>query len=84
MSGDDINPVQFGILIKTVEENTKAVTELGSKLEQHIVSTKDKINAIDLRDEKRKHFVLGALGAGAFGGATFGEVLKNFAKHLWP
>lgn len=83
MSNDDVNPVQFGILIRTVEENTKAVTELGGKLEQHIESTTSKINAIDLRDEKRKHFVLGALGAGAFGGATFGEAIKNLVKHWW-
>jgi len=80
--GDDIDLVQFGKLIATVESNTEAVKELSGKLESHIETTQARLTSIDQRDEKRKGVILGALGAGTLGGATLGEAVKNIFSHI--
>lgn len=82
--GDGIDPVEFGMLIATVKANTDAVKELSNKLGEHIDTTRASIDAINVRDAKRKHLIIGALGAGTFGGATLGEVLKQLVKTVWP
>ncbi len=89
MSNDEINPVQFGRLLELGEQNNKTLLEIKGDLRTHVDQTntqlqehKARIDSIDLRDEKRKHLLLGAMGAGTIGGATFGEAIKNFFKHL--
>lgn len=89
MSNDEINPVQFGRLLELGEQNNKTLLEIKGDLRKHVDQTNaqlkahaDKIAAIDARDENRKHLLFGALGAGTIGGATFGEAIKNFFKHL--
>lgn len=89
MGTDEIDPVQFGRLLELGEQNHDTLLEIKTDLREHVDQTnaqlllhKDRIDSIELRDEKRKHLLLGALGAGTLGGATFGEAIKNFFKHL--
>lgn len=89
METDEIDPVQFGRLLELSEQNSKTTLEIRDDLRKHVDQTNsqlklhsDKIAAIDARDENRKHLLFGALGAGTIGGATFGEAIKNFFKHL--
>ena len=89
MGADEIDPVQFGRLIELGEQNREAMQEIKQGLRDLTDATSSKLNThetrlneIDLRDEKRKHMLLGALGAGTLGGATFGEAIKNFFKHI--
>jgi hypothetical protein len=89
MGTDEIDPVQFGRLLELGEQNRETLLEIRGDLHKHVDQTNaqlkvhsDKIAAIDARDENRKHLLFGALGAGTIGGATFGEAIKNFFKHL--
>lgn len=89
MGTDDIDPVQFGRLLELSEQNNTTMQEikrdvkiLAGDTAARLALHDDKFNNIELREEKRKHLLLGALGAGTLGGATFGEVIKNFFKHL--
>lgn len=90
MSGDDIDPVQFGRLLELGEQNRETMLELKASVKEIADNTSAQLKLhdarlgdIELRDEKRKHLVLGALGAGTLGGATLGDWLNKMFKHLW-
>jgi len=89
MSGDEIDPVQFGRLLELGEQNRETMLEIKRDVKALADTTSTRLDThdarigdIELRDERRKHLLLGALGAGTVGGATFGEAIKNFFKHL--
>lgn len=86
----DIDPVQFGKLIATVEGTSKKIDETLDTMNEFISATRTTLDTLGTRItdvEKdsmlKKGAVVGALGGGAVAGVSLTEIGKKILEKLF-
>lgn len=86
----DIDPVQFGKLIATVEGTSKKIDETLDTMNEFIYATRTTLDTLGTRItdvEKdsmlKKGAVVGALGGGAVAGVSLTEIGKKILEKLF-